>query len=43
MDEDAYTDKVVYGQGQYTLTMEAEIGTRYVLAAVRIFVDAGDP
>src|SRR5271157_2895247 len=42
VDEDAYTDKVVYGPGRYMLT-KAEIGTRYVLAAVRIFVDAADP
>ena len=42
VDEDAYTDKVVYGPGRTTLTKD-EIGTRYVLAAVRIFVDAGDP
>ncbi len=42
VDEDAYTPEVVYGPGRYTLTKE-KIGTRYVLAAVRIFVDAGDP
>ncbi len=42
VDEDAYTDEVVYGPGRHTLT-KAEIGTRYVLVAVRIFVDAGDP
>jgi hypothetical protein len=42
VDEDAYTPEVVYGPGRYTLT-KAEIGTRYVLAAVRIFVDADDP
>ena len=42
IDEDAYTDEVVYGPGRTTLT-RADIGTRYVLVAVRIFVDAGDP
>jgi hypothetical protein len=42
VDEDAYTDRIVYGPGRYTLTRK-EIGTRYVLAAARIFVDAGDP
>ena len=42
VDEDAYTPEVVYGPGRYTLTKE-EIGTRYVLAEVRIFVDANDP
>ncbi len=42
VDEDAYTPKVVYGPGRYTLS-KSEIGTRYVLAAVRIFVDADDP
>ena len=42
VDEDAYTDKVFYGPGPHTLT-RADIGARYVLAAVRIFVDAGEP
>ncbi len=42
VDEDAYTPEVVYGPGRYTLSKE-KIGTRYVLAVVRIFVDAGDP
>ena len=42
VDEDAYTPDIVYGPGRYTLTKE-KIGTRYVLAAVRIFVDADDP
>ena len=42
VDEEAYTPEVVYGPGRYTLTKE-QIGTRYVLAAVRIFVDADDP
>jgi hypothetical protein len=42
VDEDAYTPEVVYGSGPYTLS-RSQIGTRYVLAAVRIYVDAGDP
>ena len=41
-DEDAYAPEVVYGPGRTTLTKEG-VGTRYVLAAVRIFVDANDP
>ena len=42
VDEDANTVKVVYGPGPTTLTKEL-IGSRYALAAVRIFVDAGNP
>jgi hypothetical protein len=42
VDEDANTFAVVYGPGATTLTRQA-IGTRYALAAVRIFVNAGDP
>jgi hypothetical protein len=42
IDEDAYTPEVDYGMGRYTLTKDA-VGTRYVLAAVRIFVNADDP
>ncbi len=42
LDEDAYTDKFIYGPGRTTLSKD-ETGTRYVLAAVRIFVDASDP
>ncbi len=42
IDEDAYTPEVVYGPGRFTLTKEG-VGTRYVLAVVRIFVDADDP
>ncbi|MBV9357608.1 MAG: DUF1254 domain-containing protein [Chloroflexi bacterium] len=38
-DED--TPEVVYGAGSHTLTRE-QIGTRYVLAAVRILVDPAD-
>ncbi len=42
IDEDAYTPEVVYGPGRFTLTKEG-VGTRYVFAVVRIFVDADDP
>ncbi len=42
VDEEAYTTEVVYGPGRTTLTKD-QVGTRYVLAAVRIFVDANDP
>jgi hypothetical protein len=38
IDEDQYTPAVVYGAGKHTLTRK-EIGTRYVLAAVRILVN----
>ena len=42
VDEDADTPEVVYAPGATTLT-RAAIGSRYALAAVRIFVDAADP
>ncbi len=42
IDEDEYTPEVVYGAGVRTLAKE-EIGTRYVVAAVRILVDPDDP
>ena len=41
IDEDEYSPEVVYGANVRTLTKE-EIGTRYVLAAVRILVDPND-
>ena len=41
IDEDQYTPMVVYLAGDYALTREA-IGTRYVLAAIRILVDPSD-
>jgi hypothetical protein len=41
IDEDHYTHRVIYSHGDYPLTRE-EIGTRYVLAAVRILVDPDD-
>src|SRR5208337_4325074 len=42
IDEDEYTPEVVYGPGVHTLSKD-QIGTRYVVAAVRILVDANDP
>jgi hypothetical protein len=42
IDEDEYSPEVVYGAVVRTLTRD-EIGTRYVLAAVRILVDPNDP
>jgi hypothetical protein len=41
-DQDQYTPAVYYGGGSYTLTKE-QIGTRYVLAGLRVLVDASDP
>jgi len=38
IDEDQYTPFVFYGEGKHTLEKEA-IGTRYVMAAIRILVD----
>ncbi len=42
VDEDADTVEVAYGPGRTTLKRDA-IGSRYALAAVRIFVDANNP
>ena len=39
--EDHFVPDVFYGQGDHTLT-RAEIGTRYVMVAVRILVDPND-
>jgi hypothetical protein len=41
IDEDEYTPHVFYGGGTRLLTREA-IGTRYVLAALRVFVNPTD-
>jgi hypothetical protein len=41
LDEDIYTPQVIYDAGSYTFTRE-QIGTRYVLLAVRILVDPGN-
>ncbi|MDN3712493.1 DUF1214 domain-containing protein [Paracoccus cavernae] len=42
IDEDQYTHGVQYEPGEYTLTRE-EIGTRYVLVALRTLVNPEDP
>jgi len=42
VDQDQYTSTVVYNAGTHRITREA-IGTRYVLLAVRIFLDPNDP
>jgi hypothetical protein len=42
IDEDQYAPAVYYGAGSHTLTKK-EIGTRYVLVAVRTLVDPSDP
>lgn len=42
IDEDHYVPAVFYGAGSHTLT-KANIGTRYVMAAVRTLVDPADP
>lgn len=40
--QDHYAQMVLYDPGVYTLTQE-KIGTRYVMAGIRTFVDANDP
>ena len=42
IDEDQYTHAVVYGAGSHTLSRD-QIGTRFVLAALRTLVDPSDP
>ncbi|MTV15885.1 MULTISPECIES: DUF1254 domain-containing protein [Bradyrhizobium] len=42
INEDQYTDGVFYKPGAYTLTRQ-DIGTRYVVTAVRTLVDPSDP
>jgi hypothetical protein len=42
INEDQYTQEVIYGAGSYTLE-RAKIGTRYVVTAVRTLVDPSDP
>ena len=42
INEDEYTPAVFYGAGTHTLTKD-QIGTRYVLAAVRVLADPSDP
>jgi len=41
IDQDHYAHAVVYGAGAYTINREM-IGTRYVLMAVRTFIDPSD-
>src|SRR5882724_7338158 len=42
IDEDQYTPAVMYGAGSHTFTRE-QIGTRYVLIAIRTLVDPSSP
>lgn len=42
INEDHYAPMVVYGKGSHTLTRE-NVGTRYVVAAVRTLVNPADP
>ncbi|MDP9877514.1 hypothetical protein J2W25_001820 [Variovorax boronicumulans] len=42
VDEDHYTHHMFYGAGAHTLT-RAQIGTRYVMAAMRFFLDPASP
>jgi signal transduction histidine kinase len=42
IDEDQYAPAVFYGPGKHTFTKN-QIGTRYMLARVRMFVDPADP
>jgi hypothetical protein len=42
IDEDQYTPAVYYGAGSHTFTRQ-QIGTRYLMLALRTFVDPNDP
>jgi hypothetical protein len=42
LNQDEYTPAVYYGAGSHTLTKE-DVGTRYVVTAVRILADPNDP
>jgi hypothetical protein len=42
IDQDDYVPVFYYGGGTYTLTKE-NVGTRYVLALIRILIDPNDP
>ena len=42
IDEDQYTPAVYYGAGSHTLSKE-QIGTRYLMLALRTFIDPNDP
>jgi hypothetical protein len=41
-DEDEYVPEVVYGAGRHTFSKD-KIGTRYMMLAIRILVNADDP
>jgi len=42
IDEDEYVPFVFYGAGSHTITKK-QIGTRYIMAGVRTFIDPNDP
>ena len=42
INEDQYSQQVIYKAGKYTLT-RSEIGTRYVVAAIRTLANPNDP
>jgi hypothetical protein len=42
INEDHYNPAVFYGAGRHTLTRE-NVGTRYAMVGIRIFVDPNDP
>src|SRR5437763_14205984 len=42
IDEEQYTPAVYYGAGSHTLSKE-QIGTRYLMLALRTFIDPNDP
>jgi len=42
INEDQYAVAVRYGRGKYTLTRD-QVGTRYVMAGIRTFVDPSNP
>lgn len=42
INEDHYNPHVFYGAGTHTITRQ-DVGTRYVMVAVRMFVDPNDP
>ena len=42
IDEDQYTPAVYYGAGSHTFTRQ-QIGTRYLMLALRTFVDPNNP
>lgn len=42
LNQDEYTPAVYYGAGSHTLTKE-DVGTRYVVTAIRLLADPNDP